>query len=157
LFTDHPLHIAAGSLAPLNGFALGPAFIYHWTPNESWRLSWNTDAVGSTNGSWRAGAYMTAIYSHHKAIGVSTGGTTSAPKPKPKLTIGEAPVIHAYAQAESLNTITFYGLGPDTHNTARSFFGMREVIAGGNIVWPVPVLPNFALFGEANARIVSIR
>jgi hypothetical protein len=34
LFTDHPLHIAVGSLAPLNGFGSGIAFTTHYTPNE---------------------------------------------------------------------------------------------------------------------------
>src|ERR1700742_2298404 len=43
LFTDHPLHIAVGSLAPQNGFGFGPAFTAHWTPNETWRLSWDMD------------------------------------------------------------------------------------------------------------------
>src|SRR5579872_740985 len=54
LFTDHPLHIAAGSLAPQNGFAGGLAFVTHHTPNERWRLSWDFDAVASSNASWRA-------------------------------------------------------------------------------------------------------
>jgi len=35
LFTDHPLHIAVGSLAPPNGFGSGIAFTTHYTPNES--------------------------------------------------------------------------------------------------------------------------
>src|SRR4029078_1394927 len=45
LFTDHQMHIAAGSLAPQNGFAFGPALVYHWTPNDSWRLSWKLYAA----------------------------------------------------------------------------------------------------------------
>ena len=53
LFTDHPLHVAVGSIAPQNGFGFGGAFVTHYTPNESWRLSWNVDAVVSTNASWR--------------------------------------------------------------------------------------------------------
>lgn len=164
LFTDHPLHIAVGSLAPLDGFAAGPAFVYHWTPNESWRLSWNTDAVVSSNQSWRAGAYMTAVFTHHRAIGVGTGSAVpkpggAVPKPaqKPQTEVGEAPVIHAYLQAESLKTIGYYGLGPGTRDTARSFFGMREIVAGGNVIWPIPKLPNVTVFGEANARFVAIR
>ena len=47
LFTDHPLHIAVGSLAPQNGFGVGPAFVTHWTPNETWRLNWDVDAVAT--------------------------------------------------------------------------------------------------------------
>jgi hypothetical protein len=42
LFTDHPLRIAVGSIALQNGFGAGPAFVAHWTPNESWRLSWDS-------------------------------------------------------------------------------------------------------------------
>lgn len=157
LFTDHPMHIAVGSLAPQNGFAGGPTFVYHWTPNESWRLSWNTDAVVSNNLSWRAGAYMTAIYTHHKPITVHSGGTTPPPKAEPKIPVGEAPVLHMYAQAESLNTIAYYGLGPGTRNTARSVFGIRETITGANIFWPIPQLPSVSLFGEANGRFVALR
>src|ERR1043166_9887338 len=43
VFTDHPLHIAVGSIAPQNGFGAGAAFVAHWTPNETWRLNWNAD------------------------------------------------------------------------------------------------------------------
>ena len=54
LFTDHPLHIAAGSMPPQNGFGLGGAFV--WTKNiRNWRLRWDFDAVGATSGAWRAG------------------------------------------------------------------------------------------------------
>ena len=73
LFTDHPLHIAVGSIAPQNGFAPGAAFVAHWTPDETWRLNWNADAVASPNGSWRAGVYMKAIRVPHHDITVTTG------------------------------------------------------------------------------------
>ena len=33
LATDHPLHIAVGSIAPQNGFGVGGAFAAHYTPN----------------------------------------------------------------------------------------------------------------------------
>ncbi|MDQ3908130.1 MAG: hypothetical protein M3268_07265, partial [Acidobacteriota bacterium] len=57
LFTGRPLHLAVGSIAPQNGVAFGPAFSTHYTPNETWRLNFNLDAVVSPNGSWRAGVY----------------------------------------------------------------------------------------------------
>src|SRR5580700_3326983 len=40
LFTDHPLHIAVGSLAPQNGFGAGLAMVGRWTP-LNWRNSWD--------------------------------------------------------------------------------------------------------------------
>src|ERR1700685_4668356 len=56
LFTDHPLHIAAGSMPAQNGFGLGGAFVADKN-TKNWRLTWDVDAVGSTNASWRAGGY----------------------------------------------------------------------------------------------------
>jgi hypothetical protein len=152
LFTDHPMHIAAGSIAPQNGFGLGPAFVAHYTPNESWRLSWDLDAVASTNLSWRAGAYMTAIWDRHRHIVVNPG----APG-KSNLTVREYPVFHLYAQATSLNALEFFGLGPNTTLAGRSYFGMRETITGVNGVWPLIKQWNVSLFGEANGRFVSLR
>ena len=34
LFTDHPLHIAVGSIAPQNGFGAGGAYVGHYTPDR---------------------------------------------------------------------------------------------------------------------------
>jgi len=155
LFTDHPMHIAVGSIAPQNGFAAGPAFVAHYTPNESWRLSWDLDAVASPNESWRAGAYMTAVFTRHRRIGISTGGTGSTKKSN--LAVSEYPVIHAYAQGISLNRISWFGEGPASSEAARSYFGERETIVGSNVVWPVLGALNLALFGEINGRFVDIR
>ncbi|PYV69519.1 MAG: hypothetical protein DMG96_33750, partial [Acidobacteria bacterium] len=64
LFTDHPLHIAAGSMPPQNGFGLGGAFV--WSKNtRNWRMSWDFDAVGAFSGSWRAGGYMKMVHTPH--------------------------------------------------------------------------------------------
>src|SRR5215471_6125319 len=41
LFTGHPMHIAVGSVAPLNGFGFGPAFVRRWNPSNNWRLNLN--------------------------------------------------------------------------------------------------------------------
>src|SRR5258707_5350253 len=61
LFTDHPLHIAAGSLPPQNGFGFGGAFV--WSKNtKDWRMSWDVDAVGATTGAWRAGGDMKLVH-----------------------------------------------------------------------------------------------
>lgn len=171
LFTDHPLHIAAGSIAPQNGFGLGPAFVTHYTPNESWRLSWSVDAVGSTNGSWRAGGYMKIIHTPVVSIVpvvpvVAEPGAPAAAKPKkpakPKLAIHPYTVFNLYAQSTSLNKLLFFGLGPDSVEADRSVFGMRETIVGGNVIKPVTEWAaisklNLALLGEINGRFVDLR
>src|SRR5256885_80453 len=53
LFTGDPFHIAAGSLAPGNGFGAGLSVLDHWSSKKNWRNNWSVDAVGSPNGSWR--------------------------------------------------------------------------------------------------------
>jgi hypothetical protein len=152
LFTDHPLHIAVGSMAPNNGFAAGPSVVFHWT-TPNWRISGDADGVVSNNLSWRAGVYVTAIYTKRPPIGVTIGGPAPAPSPTGER---EAPVIHAYTQTESLKTLGFFGEGPNTSDTARSYFGMRETIAGANASVPTGI-PGVAVFGEANVRAVDIR
>jgi hypothetical protein len=154
LFTDHPLHIAVGSIAPQNGFAGGAAFVAHWTPNETWRLNWNADAVASPNGSWRAGVYMKAVRVPGRTITVTTGPAAGAGS---DLAVEEAPFFNVYAQAISLNKIYYFGLGPATTRADRSVFGMSEQILGTNVVWPVYRKLNLSLYGEANGRFVDIR
>lgn len=155
LFTGNPLHIAVGSIAPQNGFAAGPAFVTHYTPSQNWRLKWDTDAVASANGSWRAGAYMTIVRTAMPPIKVTTG----APHKPSSGGIHEYPVINLYAQAISLNKLDFFGLGPNTSAAGRSFFGMRETIVGTSTVWPVAKAGrlNLSLRGEVNGRFVNLR
>lgn len=157
LFTDHPLHIAVGSIAPENGFGAGAAFVAHYTPNESWRLSWDTDAIGSINGSWRAGVYMKAIYTGSKKIKPGRGRPTHPSGPNPASL--KRPYFNLYAQAISLSKIGYFGLGPVTTRAGRSFFGMREIIPGFNAIVPVPQSKwlNLSLYGEVNGRFVDIR
>jgi len=154
LFTDHPLHIAVGSLAPGNGVGLGLSLVGHWT-TENWRNSWDFDALGTPNVSWRAGGYLTLVYVERPKITVSTG-TSSKPAPKSTLSIREQPVIHAYAETTSLNSVKFFGLGPSTGATPLASFGERETITGANVVWPVWKKFNVSLLGEANGRFVDI-
>lgn len=155
LFTDQPLHIAAGSIAPQNGFGAGPAFVAHDTPNERWRLSWDVDAIGSFNGSWRAGAYMKAIYIPRENITITTG--TGGPRSGSNLAVHEYSVINVYAQGISLNNIDYYGLGNSTARSEESVFGMQETITGVNAI--VPIIPKLklSLFGEMNGRFVDLR
>ena len=155
LFTGQPVHIAVGSIAPQNGFGVGLAYVGHkTTPN--WRTSFNGDAVGSSNGSWRAGFYMKFVDTHENAPTVSFG--TKGRNMKPNLTsIPERPVINLYAQAISLNKLTFFGLGSGSTEAGRSFFGMRETIVGASVIKPFYPKLSAALFGEVNGRFVDIR
>ncbi|HEV2388766.1 MAG TPA: hypothetical protein VGS20_16100 [Candidatus Acidoferrales bacterium] len=157
LFTDHPLHVAVGSIAPENGFGAGGAFVAHATPNDSWRLTWDADAVGSINGSWRAGAYLKAIYTGSHPIPVRRGRPAHPQEPNPFYLT--RPYFNLYAQAISLNKLDFFGLGPSTSRAARSFFGMRETIAGINATVPIPASSwlRLSLYGEMNGRFVALR
>jgi hypothetical protein len=167
LFTDHPLHVAVGSMPPQNGFALGGAFVESWnTPN--WRLSWDADAVGSFTGTWRAGGYMTMMHTPPTAIHViqpvmPQPGAKSPPRKKPQVDLTHPyTVFNLYAQAISLNKLNYFGLGNDTTLAGASVFGMRQTIVGGNVAKPIYELPSIrslslALRGEINGRFVDVQ
>jgi hypothetical protein len=154
LFTDHPLHIAVGSIAPDNGFGAGAAFVAHYTPNENWRLSWDVDAIGSSNASWRAGAYMKIIHTPPQHITVVT--TPSGAPPKSKLAVRQYTVFNVCAQGIGLNKLFYFGEGPNTTPAGQSVFAERQTIVGGNAVVPVWRKASLALFGEINGRFVNI-
>ena len=155
LFTGAPLHIAVGSLAPQNGVGFGPAFVAHSTPNELWRLSWNVDAVGTMNGSWRAGVYMKAIRTPVVTITpVISGAGTPPPS---NLTVRDSTVFNLYTQAISLNTVDYFGLGPSTARSERAIFGVRQTVVGGNVIFPIVPKLKLSLFGEVNGRFVAVR
>lgn len=155
LFTDHPLHIAVGSLAPENGFGSGIAFTSHYTPNENWRLFFNADAIATLNQSWRAGAYMTAVWTKRRGFVAVPGGSTTK-KNATSSFLKEDLVLNVYSQATSLNHIDYYGLGQETPRTPFGF-GMTETIGGGNVLWPVFKPLNLSLLGEVNGRAYSLR
>jgi hypothetical protein len=155
LFTDQPLHIAVGSLAPENGFGAGLALVTHYTPNENWRLFWDFDAVATPNNSWRAGGYMTAVLIRHPKIVVLPGTTASSRRSGPH--IEEMPAFHLYAQAISLSELTYFGSGQNSSLAGQSHFGMRETIIGTNAKWPVFAPLALSLFGEANERLTVVR
>jgi hypothetical protein len=167
LFTDHPLHIAAGSLPPQNGFGLGGAFV--WSQNtHNWRMSWDVDASGAISGSWRAGGYMTLVHTPHPAgrgVGVSIPKPGETPKPgatsAPSFTHPYT-VFNFYAQTISLNKLNFFGLGNDTTLAGASLFGMRQTIIGASAIKPVFEWAgirwlNLSLLGEMNGRFVDLR
>ena len=170
LFTDHPLHIAAGSMPPQNGFGLGVAFVADKN-TSNWRLSWDLDAVASTNQSWRAGGYMKLVHTPNEAVHVikpvvsQPGETTETKKAakKPQINLVHPyTVFNLYAQSISLNKLNFFGLGNGSTLAGASLFGMTETIVGANAVKPVYEWPairklNLALLGEMNGRFVNVR
>jgi hypothetical protein len=155
LFTDHPLHVAVGSLAPDNGVGVGLGIVGHWT-TKNWRNTWDVDAVGSPNLSWRAGGYLTFVYSKVSPPKPGKGRPRNPATSQPNV-VEEQPVLHAYAETDSLNKIGFFGIGASTPVTGRTVFGMRETITGGSFVLPVLKRMNLSLLGEANGRFVETR
>jgi len=168
LFTDHPLHIAAGSMPPQNGFSLGAAFLTAKNI-ENWRLSWDVDAVGSFSGAWRAGGYMKLIHTPRepvrivKPVVLQSGETPTTPAEKSPINLVHPyTVFNLYAQTISLNKLNFFGLGNDSTLAGASVFGMRETIVGGSVIKPVYEWSaikklNLALLGEINGRFVNLR
>ncbi|MGB6132799.1 MAG: hypothetical protein WBD93_21605 [Acidobacteriaceae bacterium] len=154
LVTDAPLHLALGSLAPQNGFALGLAFVEHKDFVSQRRLTFDTDAVASTGGSWRAGTYLTTYKDPQtKPVGVVMG----TPAPQRKTPSNEvAPVFTLYAEADSLNTLYFYGLGPNTLPTGKAAFGMTETIAGAGATVPLHSY-GISFTAEFNGRVPQLR
>jgi hypothetical protein len=159
LLTDHPLHVAVGSIAPQNGFGVGAAFVTHFTPNEDWRISWNSDAVGAVGGAWRAGTYLKII-------------STPIEPPKPVahanasavagLSDFEHPIISAYGQVISLPTVFFFGLGPDSQRATQTAFGFTEGIVGASGTLPLlrktsAQALKLTASGELNERLPSVR
>jgi hypothetical protein len=153
---DTPVHVAVGSLAPKNGFALGPAFVTHHPTNENWDISWNADAVRSFNGSWRAGAYVTVV---RTAVELPTAVDINAAPADQAVVIHPYPVFDIHVQTTSLQRLLFFGLGADSRGDGRSSFGMSETVIGSRGVWPLPRLGalNMSLAGELNGRLIALR
>ncbi len=164
LFTDHPLHIAAGSLPPQNGFGLGGAFVASRN-TTNWRLSWDVDAVAASSGSWRAGGYMKLVHAPSVVIHapVPTSTATAPPEKKaPTLAVHPYTVFNLYAQTISLNKLNFFGLGNATPLSAATLFGMTQSIVGASVIkpvfeWSALRALNLSLNGEMNGRFVNIR
>ena len=157
LFTDFPLHIAVGSLAPQNGFGAGVAFVEHYTSPKNWRDNFDMDAIATPNGSWRAGAYATFIWSGGPPVTTGRGRPARGASGSAPNALQEQPVFNVYAQGESLNTISFFGPGPNSLEANRAYFGMTETITGGNAILPLVKAINLGFIGEANGRFVEAR
>jgi len=154
LFTGDPAHVAVGSIAPQNGFGLGPAYVGHKT-TETWRITWNADAIESFNTSWRAGGYMQLVHTPSERTGVSFGPPPSSTSNL--TTLPEHSVIGLYGQRITLNELTYFGLGPGTTTAGHSLYGMTESILGANVVKPLGGPLKSAFYAELNGRFVEIR
>ena len=179
LFTGTPFHIAVGSFAPQNGVAFGiaGAEVYHPTYCASWidgtkappagtrnachwSLNFNLDAEASTNESWEAGFYMTAVHLSTRQPQVHMPGQPEPRHPVSNFT-GPSTTVNFYSRTTSLNRIYFYGLGAATAPGDRSDFGLTENITGVSFI--VPVHPwwldraGISLLGEINGRFPSER
>ncbi len=163
LLTGQPVHIAAGSLAPQNGFAAGLAFVEHKDFTNEWQINGNLDAVASGNGSWRAGAYLQAFKQPGGVPVVVlpkpvTPGT-SMPEKKARPTspfYRTAPLFRFYAEATSLKTIYFFGLGPNSTLAGQSVFGLREAITGVGATVPFPGRAKIAILSQLNGRFPTL-
>ena len=154
LFTGQPLHIAVGSIAPQNGFGAGLAYVGH-KDTDNWSTSWSADAIGSSNGSWRAGFFLKFVDTRIAPSDVQMG-TTGVNADDIQAYV-EYPVYNIYEQSISLNKLTFFGEGEATTTAGRSFFGMTQHIFGGNIIRPIYQKLNMSFLGEINFRIPDIR
>jgi hypothetical protein len=160
LATDSPFHVAFGSLAPQNGFGFGAAFTEHYTPNESWRLSWNADGVGAASGAWRAGLYMKIVHTPATSgVVVRPAGSSGA---SPTIAPREFAVVDVYAQAMSLNTIGYFGAVSPNTETLHAVYGQSQTIVGTSVTYPLGSIRaisglRMALLGGVNGRFVSIR
>jgi len=151
LATGQPLHIGYGSLAPQNGFGFGLAFVEYKNFVDGWRTTFNSDAVASTNGSWRAGGYYKAFKLPEFHIVPVMG---SGKKQKPHIELSK--FFNFYVEADSLNKLYFYGLGPNTLPGAQTAFGMTETIAGTSAVVPLNAY-GISFFAEVNGRVPHLR
>lgn len=155
LITDHPVHMALGSIAPQNGFGFGPALSTHFTPSENWRNTWSSDAVFAPGGAWRAGTYFKAIHTNVQLPtvgGVISGG--------PLIRITEYPILSGYVQAISLPQLAYYGIGSSSSEGDKTIYGMSELIVGGGATVPLRNFArplNMAVFAEMNGRIFDIK
>jgi len=160
LLTDHPLHVAVGSIAPQNGFGVGGAVVTHFTPSENWRISWNSDAVGAlASGAWRAGTYLKIIATPIEPPRPVAHASASAVA---GLSDFEHPIITAYGQAISLPTVFFFGLGPDSLHADQTAFGFSEGIVGATGTLPLfrksrAQSLKLTAVAELNERIPSVR
>jgi hypothetical protein len=151
------IYASFASLPPGNGVALGAAFKDSELNLTHWRLSYQIDSQGSFNGSWTAGGLLTMRWSpaevdkSKKQMPRMVVVHGPLPKHLPELGENETKLlINTYAFHTSLNQVAFYGIGPGTLLTDRTFFGLRETVTGINADRLLKY--GFHLLGEMNGR-----
>src|SRR3954466_14064820 len=105
VFTGHPFHVAVGSLAPQNGVGVGLAVVGHWN-TDNWRNNYSADAVGTSNGSWRAGLFANFVHVHRPGIVVGMGGVGGSGVADAALR--EQMVVSLYSETTSLQKVEFF-------------------------------------------------
>jgi hypothetical protein len=142
LVMGQPMHITVGGLAPQDGQAFGLAFVEHKNFSNEWRTTYDIDAQGTLNGSWRAGGYM-------KAFRLAGGNNYTV-----------APLFNFYSQSISLTRVDYYGLGPNTTPVTHTTYGFSENITGANAAIPLTgswSAARLAIVGEFGGRFPSVR
>lgn len=157
--TGFPIHLALGNLSPQNGFAFGVALVEHSTPGETWRISWNADAVAAPSGSWRGGVYVKFIYSGVERPVPFKGGEGAKPG---ATAIREYPVLGVYTQTISLRTVFFSGRDVSGLEGPRTAFSERQTIVGARLVYPLARATALralrpSLVGSVNGRFLRVR
>lgn len=149
-----PLHLTGGNFPPGNGFGAGLAFGWEHNLNESWRSATNVEAMASTNQSWMAGFNFRAIKVPDTPVAVITHRPVKGTGKKAEILY--APEVNFYAEAISLNKLSYYGIGPDTSRDNLALYGMREIVVGGNGSYPIHN-SGLSLFGELDGRFFALR
>ena len=153
LLTGKPLHIAVESFPPGNGLGFGLGF--HKEYNTSiWRFSVDSVGDATLNASWKAGIYGKAILTGRRKITVITDNGNT-PAPPPPSTEPRRPTFNLQLETITLNQLAFYGLGNDSLQTDRAFYGMDHRFAGVNA--EIPLRAGFAFVGELGGRWFTIR
>jgi hypothetical protein len=171
------LYGSFANLPPGNGLALGAVFKDSELNAGKWRMDYQVDGQGSFNGSWTAGGFFTmrlAPMSEPKPAQRPIEGQNETPPPpanpnKPRIL--RPPIVHQgplpkhlpdlsenetklllnfYGFHTSLNQVSFFGIGPSTLPTDRSFFALRETVTGVNA--DLLLKYGFHLLGELNGR-----
>jgi hypothetical protein len=154
LVHDTPIHLTGGNFPPLNGFGVGPAFGWEHNLSETWRSATNVEAMASSNQSWMAAFNFRAIKVSNEPLQPifhrPVKGTGK------KVELEHDPELNFYAEAISLNKLSYYGIGPSTSRQSLSFYGMREITIGGNANYPLKN-SGVSLFGELGGRWFALR